>query len=41
MVATSDKGTNSINTKMNILLATEKNVFGPVQRKTKKEVRKR
>ena len=41
MAATSDKGTNNINAKMSILLATEKIELGPVQRKTKKEVRKR
>jgi len=41
MVATSDKRRNNLDAKMNILLAAEKTVFGPVQRKTAKRMRKR
>ena len=41
MAATSDKNTNNIDTKMNILLAIEKTVLGPVQGKTEKKRRKR
>jgi len=41
MAATSDKGTNNINTKMKVLIANNKAVFGPVQRKTAKRIIKR
>jgi len=41
MAATLDKGTNNVNTKMERLLTKEVTVFGPVQRKTKKEKIKR
>jgi hypothetical protein len=41
MAATSDNRMNNIDTKMKTVLASEKAVLGPVQRKTKKEVRKR
>jgi|GEM_PF-2840205 len=45
MAATSDKRTNNIDTKMNILFATEKAtekaLLGPVQGKTAKRIRKR
>ena len=41
MVATSDKRTNSINTKTEILLAKEIAVLGPAQRKIEKMIKKR